>query len=537
MGRFRVPRRPSRRLATAAGCIAAVLLPAVALAHPLGNFTINHYAGIRVEPTTIRLDVVIDMAEIPTFQERVRLDANEDGDVSDDEAAAARAAECDQLAGSLDLRVDGAAVAVRTSAAGLTFPIGSGGLPTLRLVCGFEASLAAPIAAPTTIDIADRSHAERIGWREIVVVGDRVTIAGTGSAPASTSISSRLTDYPDDLLGSPLDQRSVSFVAGPGGPTLPAFAMTDADPVGASGDPAAPGDPAAEPSPGSDGPVASIPGGVGGEVPDIFAQDLTPVVAIVSLLVAAALGAGHALTPGHGKTLVAAYLVGTRGRALHAIGLGLSVSVSHTLGILVLAGLIVGAEQVVAPDVVVRGAPLVAAFTTVAIGAWMLGSEIRRRRAAVAVAHEHERPHEHPHGHEHPHETPDAGTFEHSHGGSRHRHAPPAGSSVTWRSLFALGLAGGIIPSTNALLILLFAIAAGRPLFGFGLVGAFGLGMAAVMTGVGLTLVYARGLVDRLPARPAGARLAGLAPLGASVVVLALGVWLTSQAVLGGAVL
>jgi len=529
MGRFRVPRRASRRLATAAGCLAAVLLPAAALAHPLGNFTINHYAGIRVDPTTIRLDVVIDMAEIPTFQERVRLDANADGDVSDDEAAAARAAECDRLAGSLELGVDGVPAALRTSAAGLTFPIGSGGLPTLRLVCGFEAPLAAPIEAPTSIAFTDRSYAERIGWREIVVVADRVTIDGAGSAPVATSTSSRLTAYPDDLLGAPLDQRSVSFVAGPGGPAWPAFGLPDAVPVGASGDPAV--------GSGTDEPVPAIPGGVGGEVPGIFAEDFTPVVAIGSLLVAAALGAGHALTPGHGKTLVAAYLVGTRGRALHAIGLGLSVSVSHTLGILVLAGLIVGAERVVAPDVVVRAAPLVAAITTVAIGAWMLGSEIRRRRAAQVATHGHASPDTHPHEHPHEHVTDGAGTPEHSHGGTRHRHAPPAGSSVTWRSLFALGLAGGIIPSTNALLILLFAIAAGRPLFGFALVGAFGLGMAAVMTGVGLALVYARGFVARLPARPAGARLAGLAPLGASVVVLALGVWLTSQAVLGGAVL
>jgi len=534
MGRHRNARRARRLLGPIAGLIGAVLVPAVTLAHPLGNFTINHYAGVRVEPDAVRLDVVIDMAEIPTFQERVRLDADADGDVSDGEAAAARAPECERLSSSLDLRVGGEPVPLRPTAAGLTFPIGSGGLPTLRLVCVYEAPLAAPLGATTPIEFADRSYAERIGWREIVVTGDRVTIGGRavdgpgsepGSAPAAVSTSARLTAYPDDLLAAPLDDRSVSFVAAPGGPAPPAFAVPDAQALEATGEPGG------EPKPGGD--VASVPGGVGGEVPEIFRADLTPVVALVSLLVAAALGAGHALTPGHGKTLMAAYLVGARGRALHAVGLGLSVSVSHTLGIVVLAVLVVGAEQVVAPDVVVRVAPLVAAVTTVAIGGWMLASEVRRRRAARVEATEHERAHAsgatHDHGHEH--------GGEHSHGGVRHRHAPPAGSSVTWRSLFALGLAGGIIPSTNALLILLFAIAAGRPLFGFVLVGAFGLGMAAVMTGVGLALVYARGLVGRLPGRPIGSRLAGLAPLGASVVVLALGVWLTSQAVLGGAVL
>ena len=109
-------------------------------------------------------------------------------------------------------------------------------------------------------------------------------------------------------------------------------------------------------------------------------------VLFVSLLTAAALGAGHALTPGHGKTLMAAYLVGTRGRPLHALGLGLSVSVSHTVGILVLAALVVGAQGVLAPDLVVRAAPVVAAISIVAIGGWMLFGEVRRRRRVASKA-------------------------------------------------------------------------------------------------------------------------------------------------------
>src|SRR6185369_9918995 len=94
--------------------------------------------------------------------------------------------------------------------------------------------------------------------------------------------------------------------------------------------------------------------------------------------------------------------------------------------------------------------------------------------------------------------TRDAIPGEHSHGGARHSHLPPAGATLSWRSLFVLGLAGGLIPSTSALLILLGAIAAGRPAFGLILVVAFGLGMAAVMSGVGLVLVTARDRVDRV---------------------------------------
>ena len=281
----------------------------------------------------------------------------------------------------------------------------------------------------------------------------------------------------------------------------------------------------------------------------------------MSILTAAALGAGHALTPGHGKTLMAAYLVGTRGTPLHAAGLGLSVTVSHTLGILVLAGLIVGAEGVLSPDLVVTSAPLVAAVSIVAIGGWMLVGEGRRRwRARTAVpAHDHAHEHGHAHdhaaggaahedqddGHAHDHgsidlahdhggaPTHDAGR--HSHGGVTHSHLPPAGTTISWRSLFVLGLAGGLIPSTSALLILLGSIAAGRPAFGFVLVVAFGLGMALVMGGIGLALVLARGRLDRVDGASPLGRLSGYVPLVASVLVFGLGLYLTFQAVAGRA--
>ena len=125
-------------------------------------------------------------------------------------------------------------------------------------------------------------------------------------------------------------------------------------------------------------------------------------------------------------------------------------------------------------------------------------------------------------------------TAEHSHGGIRHSHLPADDRTLSWKSLFALGLAGGIIPSTNALIILLGTIVAGRAAFGVVLVVAFGLGMALVLGGVGALMVVARGRMERLPAASALGRLARQAPLVASVAVLGIGLWLTSQA-LGGA--
>jgi ABC-type nickel/cobalt efflux system permease component RcnA len=206
------------------------------------------------------------------------------------------------------------------------------------------------------------------------------------------------------------------------------------------------------------------------------------------------------------------------------------VSVSHTVGILVLAAVVLAATDVVAPDVIVRGAPLVAAISIVVIGGWMLLGEVRRRRGATTSDHGHRHDHDHDHGDAHDHASDQA----HPHDAHGHPHTHPhphvPGSSITWRSLFVLGLAGGLIPSTSALLILLGAIAAGRPAFGLVLVVAFGLGMAAVMSGVGLVLVTARDRVDRVQAGIGLGRFREAIPLVAAVVVLGFGVVLTGQA-------
>jgi nickel/cobalt transporter (NicO) family protein len=523
----------------------AVLLmaPAVVAAHPLGNFTINHYAGIRIEPERVLLDVVIDQAEIAAFQARQGFDTDGDGSVSDEEVEAGRVVACDDLMPDLRLTADEIELALRTVEAGLSFPPGVGGLSTMRLVCGFEASLAAPLSGDATrIAFTDDSYPNRLGWREIIVRASGVTVDAVEGELRTESVSARLTAYPEELVAVPLaDQRVVLDVTA-GGPEAEPFDIPDADPVAGAGASEPP--PAATPGASAAASPTLVPGAVpggvdSGELPGIFRQDLTPIVLLLSLLTAALLGVGHALTPGHGKTLMAAYLVGTRGTPLHAIGLGLSVSVSHTLGVLVLAGLVLGASDVLPADVVVRWAPVVAALSIAAIGGWMLIGELRRRRTASRVAAQplDARAHTHDeHGHDHEHDAVplaerdhDHG-LEHSHGGIAHSHAPAPGSTITWRSLFALGLAGGLIPSTSALLILLGSIAAGRPAFGFVLVVAFGLGMAAVMTGIGLALVAARDRFDRMPGGGGLDRIREAVPLAAAVVVLGFGLYLTVQA-------
>jgi nickel/cobalt transporter (NicO) family protein len=570
--------RGGRRLGAAAlGFVAVLILPGLVAAHPLGNFTINHYAGVRVEPDRILLDVVIDQAEIPAFQARMTFDTDGDGEVSDAETETGRLAACQALSPSLDLRVDGVPRALELTEGGLTFPPGAAGLSTMRSVCGFQATLGSPLEAGSEIFFADRSFGERLGWREIMVQGSGVSVVAAAGADTlrTSSPSNRLTNYPTNLLTQALADNEVALLASPGGPLLPPLDIPDAAPLASSGAPAGPNEaPIADiergptdfapataqgqaeaiaadaTTPDASGTgvpdsAAVVPGGVGsGDLPSIFrAANLTPLVLLLSILTAAALGAAHALTPGHGKTLMAAYLVGTRGTPIHAAGLGLSVALSHTLGILALAALVVGAQGVLPPDVVVRSAPVVAALSIVAIGGWMLFAEARRRwRASGSVveaehARAHAAGHDHDHDHDTDHDTDHDHSHSHDHGAHHHSHLPRPGSTISWRSLFVLGLAGGLIPSASALLILLGSIAAGRPAFGFVLVVAFGLGMALVMGGIGFALVVARARLDRVGTSTWLGRAGAYLPLVASCLVFGFGLYLTVQAVSGNTTL
>jgi ABC-type nickel/cobalt efflux system permease component RcnA len=411
----------------------------------------------------------------------------------------------------------------------------------MRIVCELDATFGGLPADGASIAFADGFEPSRIGWREIAAAGDGVTLEAAG-VPA-TGATERLTSYPAGLVGAP-DVRSATFRAMPGGARLDAYVAPDATRVAPiaivarGGATASTGAAPAHQATGSgnaSSPAAAVPGG-DVSIPSVLRDaPMTPGLVLAALLAALLLGAGHAVTPGHGKTLMAAYLVGTRGAARHAIGLGIVVAVSHTLGILALAVIVLGAESALAPDLVVRTAPLLAALGIVAVGAWMLASELRRWRGArreAAAARDFEGDH---HGHDHDHgaraseHDHDAAGSDHAHGPVRHTHLPTGGARVTRRGLFVLGLAGGLVPSANALLILLATVAAGRPAWGVVLVAAFGLGMAGVMAGVGLAVVYGRGAIERLAVRRP-ARLAALVPATAALAVLVLGLVLTSGA-------
>jgi ABC-type nickel/cobalt efflux system permease component RcnA len=449
------------------GVVAAVLLaPAVAAAHPLGNFTINRYAGIELAPGQVRIDYVVDMAEIPTVQVRPEMDADGDGEITDAELAAWATRTAPDLRSGLEVSIGGRPVPLHVVSASARFRPGQGGLDILRL----EAAFAGPAPDEGRLTFADADDGDRIGWREVTAVGVEGTALATSSVPAR-SVSNALLSYPRDLLSSPLDVTTATVCFRPG----PSTVVAGSEPTAASG-----------PRPDvTGGAFAGLVGRTG------------PFMA-VALLLALGFGALHALGPGHGKTLMAAYLVGAGGRVRHAVVVGGSVAVMHTASVLALGFVVLTLTQVFAPERVYPWLGLASGLVALGLGAMLLVSRLGRWGRASADGH----PHDHDHGHV-----------------RVHQH----GSPLSRRSLTALAVAGGILPSPTALVVLLAAIALGRVAYGLALIAAFSLGLAGSLVVVGILALRAR---DALARRVSG-RTARLVPVLSAASIALLGLVLT----------
>ncbi len=355
--------------------------------------------------------------------------------------------------------------------------------------------------------------------------GTRVSGAATAQPVDGLGVSDRLTAYPKDLLTQPLDMRMISATVAPGGPTLAAWSAPDATAL--DGAVAAPGGASGS---GSAAKAGAVPGGIAEDLASLVdVTDLTPLAILVSLGIAFALGVIHAVSPGHGKTIMAAYLVGAKGSSRQAVGLGLAVTVSHTLGVLALAGITLAASSVLPPERLYPILGVASGGLVILIGASLLWSRVRAmglgaRFRARGAGHVHE--HAHAEGHEHGHDHAHGDAHGHPH---PHSHAP-ADTEISWRGLLALGLSGGLVPSASALILLLGSIAAGRVAYGIVLVLGFGLGMAVVLAGIGLLIVHARRLIERRPSIAGLRRITAPLQLVTASVVVVLGIVLTSQA-------
>lgn len=480
-------------LAVCGAAALAVLLVGPALAHPLGNFTINRYSRVEIIGAEIRVLYVLDFAEIAAFQEKQRLGA----DPAYLEHQVAR------LTAGLTLLVDEQPVPLRVADRSLQFLPGQGGLDTLRLEILYTAPTPSSSARSQAASYRDDNYVGRLGWQEIVVQAGQGGQLLESSAPA-TSVSDELRTYPEELLSSPSTVTEARFTFVPG-----ATAADRPPTLGAGG----------ETRPLEDRFAALIAG-----------DNLSLPLLAFALLTAVVLGALHALEPGHGKAMMAGYLVGTRGTWRQAVILGLTITVSHTAGVFALGLVTLYAADIVTPERLYPWLTLVSGLLVLGFGA---GLVVSRARLALR-GHDHDHPHSHGHGHHH-HDHHDH--RHHHHHGHSHGHDHGQARSLLGRGgLVALGISGGLIPCPSALVVLLSAVALHRVLFGLLLIVAFSIGLALVLTGIGVALASGAPLLRRLP--PSGVvasvgRAGRFLPIASALVVTVVGLGLTLQALPG----
>lgn len=470
-----------RKIIALAAALLLVLVPVtLAYAHPLGNFTINHYSRLEIARDEIRLRYVLDYAEIPAFQAKQKMDTNGDGAVD----AAEQGAFIHQLERArekLHLQIDAQPLALELvpDAAQLEFLEGQGGLQVMRFATWYRAVLPASRSRTMQLHFQDNYFAERMGWREIVArAGDGIAIQQSDVPAQDTS--NELRAYPETLLTNPLDQRAanVTFAFGSAG--------TNA----------------------SEAPETLARGAFAFDrtINEFAAlattkQELTLSVILASLLAAVFLGALHAFEPGHGKAIVGAYLVGARGTAKHALVLGLVVTATHTLGVYALGVVTLFASRYILPEQLYPWLGIISGALVALLGARMFWERIRSGRVKTR-AHSHDgQVHAHAHTHPHPHSHDAAHSHPHAHAATNaeteaehaRQHLAPLlkNERLTWRSLFYMGVSGGLLPCPSALVVMLSAIALGRVAFGLILIVAFSLGLAGVLTLSGLIFLYA----------------------------------------------
>ncbi|MFD3790712.1 nickel transporter [Streptomyces cyaneofuscatus] len=541
--------------------VAGVASAPAATAHPLGNFSVNHHTSLVLRPDRIDAQVVIDRAEISALQERPAIDTDHDGRVSAGEARTYAEKACSTLSGQLTLSVGGTRADWKRTSATLVYENGEAGLRTSRLTCALTSR--ADLTEPAGIRAETNYDTTRVGWHEMTATGQGVRI--TQADVPATSTTRELRQYPQDPLASPLDQRTATLRSEPGQGT------------------------AAVPAVVADLPGADVIGTVIAKVTGAFdalvgAREITLPVGLLALLLALVLGASHAAMPGHGKTIMAAYLAGRRGTRRDALTVGATVTLTHTAGVLVL-GLALPVSTHLAGETVLLWLGAASGLLVTGIGVWLLLGAFRGRphhnhhhHGHGAGGHDHDHSHGHgAGGHDHAHAHgpgrphhhgpatpipapagPPAGELQanstvatlappdHDHD-HHHDHHDPSGTSTapekvrrTSRTgLIGMGIAGGLVPSPSALVVLLGAVALGRTAFGVLLVIGYGLGMAATLTLAGLLLVRLRERIENhdrartLRHHPLLRKLARTGPVITSLLVVAVGLGLTLRAATG----
>jgi nickel/cobalt exporter len=468
----------------------------------MGNFSINHYARFEAHPTELRLRYILDFAEIPTVTERATMHADESGRVSNaDRDAYLRRKSGEMLAG-LAVVIDARPAVPALRSSQLAFQPGSGGLPILRVILDLAIALPEPMpVAGRQIGYQDTNYATRTGWKEVLAQSGEGTVLTASSVP-TIDVSRELTSYPTDAGAVPPRVTEATFTVRTGNAqdgsrkgtsALPSAQQTKTLSTGSS----TPRDPFTQ---------------------AIAAQNLTGGVVALALGLSFLFGAFHALSPGHGKTMVAAYLVGTRGTAKHAVFLGLIVTLTHTIGVFALGLVTFFAAQYIVPEKLYPVLSGLSGLGILLIGLGMLWTRVAALRRTHAqgddlYADDDER----------------ESYFQADEGA-----VSPVGESqeepLSLRTLLVLGITGGILPCPSALVVMLSAIYLHRIAFGMTMIVAFSLGLATVLTLIGILVVRARGWLERMPLTGA---LTTRLPVVSAAIVTVLGLVLLVRAFQG----
>jgi nickel/cobalt transporter (NicO) family protein len=467
---------------TLALMIGLLVFPCYVLAHPMGNFSISHYSGISVGRGFVEVRYWIDMAEIPTFQE---MQQNGFGASRNDARLPAYlSSQASAFAEGLHVTLNGRPLPLQVVSQDVIFPPGAGNLPTMKFGFVYRAEVdEACTAAPCHLEYGDTNFPGRAGWKEIVAsTGPGLSLVG--STVSERDRSEQLSNYPTDLQSSPPQQlwASLSYLATPVQITaVPPHVVAKRNSastlqsIGTKNENKVLVAPAKTPPAVSASPEIRLKPNQQATPRSAFtelmnAKQFSLGIVLLSALIAAGLGALHALEPGHGKTIVAAYLVGSRGTARHALLLGMVVTVAHTAGVYLLGGVTLYAQKYIFPDRIYPFLGVLSGILIAGMGCFLF----LQRYLGGQFAHSHRT---------------DFSAAEKSEGRAKLRN----------RQLFILGITGGMVPCPAALVVLLSAVALHRTGFGLFLIVAFSIGLAAVLIAMGFVAVYAGRLMSRLP--------------------------------------
>ncbi len=462
-----------------------------------GNFSVSHFTRLGVSAKGVQVTYILDLAEVPTF--KMLRDWKLDAKSPQPELERKAAEQAQEWAKGLEFRAAGKVVQPQFASAAVRIRARADGQAIARITSTFELP-----GVQSPLEFEDHNFPDRYGWKEIAIApgaGAQIVTASQGSDDADHEkydgeVVSPLPP-PQDLRAS-VDWRASSS------PNVAARIVPIPQPP-----------PVAAP-PSSTPQVSQTQGSAakGDFLSRLLAKnDIGWQWLLLGLVVAFGLGGAHALEPGHGKTIVAAYLVGSRGTMKHAALLGAVVTFTHTISVFLLGLAVLLLAKSIVPDHVIRILEAVSGLSIVVIGAVLFYQRLRQLRHTLA----HEHHHHHFHGHVDDH-------HDHDHGPHGHSHLPEG--EVTLGSLIALGVSGGLVPCPAALVIMLAAIAFGHVGVGLVLLVAFSLGLAGVLMAVGMMVLYAR---SWLPNPDATSRhpVLRLVPVLSALIIVCLGLLMT----------